>query len=103
MSTTSTTTLPVPDTTTTSTSPQPCISESLYGEHSEETELLRYLRDNILSQTLEGQEIIKLYYELSPVIVQMMNEDEELKEQVMEMIDGVVKVIGEKVFKFNVE
>jgi hypothetical protein len=39
----------------------------------------------------------------SPKIVRAMNEDEEFKEQVMEMIDGVVKVIGKKVFKFNVE
>jgi hypothetical protein len=46
-----------------------------------------------LSQTPEGQEIIKLYYELSPVIVEMMNE--EFKAQVKEMIDGVLELIGE--------
>jgi len=82
-------------TTTTSTIPQPCVSESLYGEHSQETELLRYLRDNVLSTTLEGQEIIKLYYELSPVIVKAMQEDEEFKAQVKEMIDGALTLIGE--------
>ena len=50
------------------------------------------LRDNILSQNPEGQEIIRLYYELSPVIVKAIEEDEELKEQ--EMIDVVLKLIG---------
>jgi len=64
-STSSTTTTPI--STTTTSLPQPpsdCLSEELYGEHSEETELLRYIRDNVLSQTLTGREIIKLYYQL---------------------------------------
>jgi len=86
---TSTTTTVVSTTTTI----QPCPTETLYGEHSEQTELLRYLRDNVLNQTLEGQEIIKLYYEWSPVIVETMNEDEEFKEEVKEMIDGVLPLI----------
>ena len=66
-----------------------------YGEHSEETELLRYLRDNILNQTPEGQELIRLYYEWSPVIVEMIEEDEEFRTQVKEMIDGIAKMIQE--------
>jgi hypothetical protein len=51
------------------------------------------LRDNILNQTPAGQELIRLYYELSPVIVQMMNEDADFKLQVKEMIDGVLPLI----------
>jgi hypothetical protein len=51
-------------------------------------------RDNILSQNPEGQEIIRRYYELSPVIVKAIEEDEELKEQVKEMIDVVLELIG---------
>jgi len=70
-----------------------CLSEALYGEHSEETELLRNFRDNILSQTPAGQEIIKLYYEWSPVIVKAMEGDEEFKEEVKEMIDGVLELM----------
>jgi len=77
----------------TTTTVQPCPTESLYGEHSEEAELLRYLRDNVLSQTPEGQEIIKLYYQWSHVIVKAMEEDEEFKAQVKEMIDGVLPLI----------
>ncbi|MEE8381606.1 MAG: hypothetical protein V3R78_07010, partial [Thermodesulfobacteriota bacterium] len=39
----------------------PCLSLKIYGDHSEEVELLRYVRDSILSQTPVGQEIIRLY------------------------------------------
>jgi len=58
---------------------------------------LRYLRDNVLSTIPEGQEIIRLYYELSPLIVEMMNEDGEFEAQVKEMIDGVVSFINEAI------
>jgi len=89
----STTTTTINSTTTT-TSPQTCISESIYGEDSDETELLRYLRDNVLSTTPEGQEIIRLYYEWSPMLVKAMEEDEEFKAQVKEMIDGVLAIVN---------
>jgi len=79
----------------TTTTVQPCPTETLYGEHSEEAELLRYLRDNVLSHTPEGQEIIRLYYEWSPVIVAMMKEDEGFEEEVNEMVDGVLPLIRE--------
>jgi hypothetical protein len=35
-------------------------------------ELLRNFRDKILSKTPEGQEFIKLYYQLSPALVKEM-------------------------------
>jgi hypothetical protein len=88
---TSTTTTVASTTTTisgsTTTTVTPCPTEEIYGEHSEETELLRYLRDNVLSKTLEGQELIRLYYKWSPVIVEIMNEDEQFKAQVKETLD----------------
>jgi len=74
---------------------QRCLSKEIYGEHSKETELLRYFRDNLLNTTPEGQEIIKLYYQWSPAIVKVMEEDEEFKEEVKEMVDGVLVLIGE--------
>jgi hypothetical protein len=46
-----------------------------------------------LSKTPEGQEIIKLYYQWSPLIVKAMEEDEEFKEDVAEMIDEVLRLI----------
>ena len=65
----------------------------IYGEHSEQTQSLRYLRDEILSQTSEGREIIRLYYQWSPAIVKAMKEDEEFKEDMKEMINGVLSLI----------
>lgn len=97
VTTTTTIILPPPTTSTPSTTitvPGLCSTELIYGEDSEQTELLRYFRDNTLSQTPEGKEIIKLYYQLSPVIVEAMEEDEEFKEQVKDMVDGVMELIG---------
>ena len=79
--------------TTTTTGGGRCPAEPIYGEHSEEAELLRYVHDNILSHTLEGKEIIKLYYQWSPIIVQAMEEDEALREDVKEMIDGILPLV----------
>jgi len=102
---TATTTIPVTTTvsvttttsspaSTTTTSSRPCLAEELYGEHSEKTEILRYFRDNKLSKSPEGQEMIRLYYEWSPAIVTAMEEDEEFKEELKEMLGGVLWLIG---------
>jgi hypothetical protein len=70
-----------------------CIPEWLFGEDSVEVEILRDFRDNVLSQTPVGQEIIELYYLWSPAIVQAMEADEAYKEEVKEMVDGVLELI----------
>jgi len=72
---------------------EPCPSEEIYGSYSEEAKILRSFRDNVLSKTPEGQEIIKLYYQWSPVIVKAMVEDEAFKKKVKEMIDGILPMI----------
>lgn len=74
-----------------------CPSTLIFGEGSEEVMLLRYFRDNVLSQTPEGQELIRLYYEWSPAIVKAMEQDEEFKEYVKEMVDGILLMIKEEV------
>ena len=73
-----------------------CPSTNIYGEHSEEVVILRHFRDSVLSQSPEGQEIIKLYYQWSPVIVEVMEEDEEFKEEVRNMIDRILDLINEE-------
>ena len=92
-----TTTIPSSTTSTisgsTTTTVQPCPTEEIYGEHSEETELLRYLRDNVLSKSPEGQELIRLYYEWSPAIVKAMEEDKAFKQKVEEVLDGIMFLI----------
>jgi hypothetical protein len=70
-----------------------CLVQSIYGEHSTETKLLRSIRDNVLSKTPEGRELIKLYYQWSPVIMKAMEADEDFKEGVKEMVDGVLGTV----------
>jgi len=67
-----------------------CPGEKIYGEDSEEADILRDLRDSILSKTPEGREIIRLYYEWSPLIVMVIEEDEEFKEEVKVLIDEIL-------------
>lgn len=62
-----------------------CGSKSIYGEDSEEVELLRKYRDEVLSKTPEGRKIIRLYYEWSPVIVELLEEDTLLREYLTRM------------------
>ena len=73
---------------------EPCFLKSIYGEDSEEVDFLRYYRDEVINETLVGQELIKFYYQWNPFIVKAMEEDEEFKEQLKEMIDGVLGLIG---------
>jgi hypothetical protein len=85
--------VPISTITTTTAPCFPCPLEVIYGVDSEETETLRHFRDNILAQTPEGQELIRLYYQWSPAIVKAMEDDEEFREEVSEMIDGVLSMI----------
>ena len=62
---------------------------------SRQIEFLRYFRDTILNKSPAGKEIITLYYQWSPVIVKAMEEDEDFKEDVKEMADGILELIGE--------
>lgn len=75
-------------------SSQPCLAEEIYGEYSEEVELLRNFRDNRLNKTSEGQEIVRLYYEWGPVMIKVIKENEEFKEKIKGIIDEVLTLIG---------
>ena len=72
--------------TTTTTTPG-CPVEILYGSKARETETLRSFRDEVLSTTPEGREIIDLYYRLSPILVQAMAHDEELANKLKALLD----------------
>ena len=84
------------DTTTTTTTTL-CPLEKLYGEESGETELLRNSRDNLLNETPEGQELIRLYYEWSPAIAKEMEENEVFKKEVQEVIEEILPLVRERV------
>ena len=71
-----------------------CPLTLIYGEYSDELERMRYFRDNILRKTPAGQEIIRLYYQWSPLVLKTMEEDEGFKEEVTEIADGVLEMTG---------
>ena len=91
--TTSTTSTGVSTTTTTSSPANPCPSEAIYGENSYELSLLYSFRDNVLSKTNEGQEIIKMYYRWSPMLVQVMEADEQFKQEIKDLIDEALPMV----------
>ncbi len=70
-----------------------CPLLAIYGENAEEIEILRDYRDNALNHSPEGREIIKLYYQWSPFIVEAMERDEELKQEVKDMINEILPII----------
>jgi len=73
---------------------QRCLAKNIYGEHSEQAEILRQFRDNVIRKIPLGQEIVKLYYQWSPMIVKAMEEDEGFKAELKEMIDGILPLIN---------
>ena len=81
------------DSSTTTSTPQPCPSTTIYGEQSEQTEMLRHFRDTILTKTREGRELISLYYQWGPLIVKVMEEDREFKKEVKEMVDSLLPLL----------
>ena len=74
-----------------------CVVDRVLGEHSAETELLRSLRDDVFSKSLEGQELIKLYYQWSPFIINAMEADKEFKQEIKDMIAEVLSMIKDEV------
>ena len=89
---TSTTTTVPPTTTTTPGSS--CAAVEIYGEGSEEVAMLRAIRDRILSKSAEGQELIKMYYQLSPVIVQALKADPAFKTELKSFADEFLNTIN---------
>lgn len=70
-----------------------CFLLQLYGEGSEEAKALREFRDNVLRKVPAGREIIALYYELSPIITVTLENDEQLKQEVQKVVDGILLLI----------
>jgi hypothetical protein len=74
-----------------------CAATFALDSREEDLNILREFRDEVLSKTSEGQELINLYYQWSPSIVQAMEEDKAFKSEVKEILDGVLRLIGEEV------
>ena len=63
-----------------------CPASILFGTDNPQLDVLRLFRDEVLSQTSEGKELIELYYAWSPFLVEAMEQDEKLKQEIKEMI-----------------
>ena len=87
-----------PGTTTTVDVMPDCPFERLYGDHSYEVTLLRKFRDDVLSTTPEGKQLIQLYYQLSPLVVKAMGEDKNFEDEIREMTDFIFPML-EKSFR----
>jgi len=87
------TTTTTADETSTTTTTGGCGAKEIYGEGSDEVAVMRYLRDNVLSKSEAGQEIIRLYYMWSPVIARAAQSDDEVKEELKEMVDGILGLV----------
>ena len=73
-----------------------CPAEMIYGEKSEEAMLLREFRDKVLNKTADGQRIIKLYYAVSPVLVNMLEKDKKVNNRIKAAIDELLPGLREK-------
>lgn len=96
-STTTSTTLTTSVNTTSTVRPTICLIEQLYGEQSQEAELFRQVRDNLLTTTPEGQKLIRLYYQWSFILAGTLKEDQSFREDVKAIIDDIIPVIEDMV------
>ena len=87
----------IPGTSTTTTIGELCPVEEIYGSDSNEAALLRYFRDTILNKSPEGQALTKLYYQLSPAVVEMVTSNENARETVKGIIEEVLALIKSEV------
>lgn len=72
-----------------------CPAILVLGEDDRDDDLntLRKFRDEVLSKTTEGRQIIQLYYQLGPAVVKAMAKDKELKQEIKEMIDRILPLL----------
>lgn len=91
-STTSSTSATTSAITTTTLPPQFCLAEEIYGEDAEATALLRRVRDELLSNTPEGQELIKLYYQWNTLLARVPGDNGAVREDIKELIDELLPV-----------
>jgi hypothetical protein len=54
---------------------------------------LRYIRDNVLGKTPEGQALVTLYYQWSPIVVKAMEGNGGVKQRVKKTIDDILLLV----------
>jgi hypothetical protein len=83
---------------TTSTVPaNQCAAEAIYGSESEETELLREYRDKVLNKSATGRQMIEAYYEASPAVAEVLQQNETARTSARRVLDSLMPAIRKKV------
>lgn len=75
--------------------PRCFIATELYGNTAPETQALRLFRDAQLLKSLPGRMFTRMYYEISPSIVVLMQKSPALKKTVKLLIDLIVRRINQ--------
>jgi len=70
-----------------------CPILQLYGENSEEVNLLRKFRDDVAGTTPEGKQLIRLYYQWGPLLAAAMDENIAFKAELKKLLDTILPVI----------
>jgi hypothetical protein len=74
-----------------------CAAETVLGDDKESLELLRQYRDKILSKSEQGKSIIKIYYEKSPHIVELLKQNPFLKDKCSAALKTIIPYIENSV------
>jgi len=73
--------------------PQLCAAQEMFGEDSAEVKILRDFRDTTLNKSPEGKELIKLYYQISPAIVQAIKKDPVFRKTVKQLAGKLLPML----------
>jgi hypothetical protein len=90
---TTTTTAAVTTTTTTAEPAGPCPAEAALGEDDARLDTLRAFRDQVLAKNPNGQKMIRMYYDASAAVVQMMDKDPALRESARKYLESIMPAI----------
>ncbi len=71
----------------------PCPAEVIYGPGSSEAGLFRELRDRVVTGSLAGTALVRLYYQLSPVISESVNNHEKVQTAARQLLDPIVSIL----------
>ncbi len=70
-----------------------CAAEAVLLDDPESLEILRRFRDEVLARTESGRALIKLYYEKSPLIIKLIDNNAQLKERFRTILKAVMPFI----------
>jgi hypothetical protein len=70
-----------------------CAAEKALEDDPESLTLLRQFRDEVLAKSAKGKAIIKLYYEKSPLIVELLEKNPEFKDKCRATLKSIIPSI----------